>query len=329
MPSDATSLDGPVGRASVGTRAGTIQIGPVLTRLIRSVAAVLGAVIVVFAILRLAPGDPARLLLGPQASSASVAALRSELGLDDPILVQLVSFLGQLAQGDLGTSLLYDRPNLDLILQVFPNTVLLSVAAMAISVAVAVPAGVISALRPGSWMDRLTLTGVLIVQSLPTFWIGIVLIMVFSVSLGWLPTSGSGDWTHLVLPAITLATFQLALLARTIRSGLLEVLAEDYIRAARARGLRRRTVLVGHAARNALLPVVTVLALQFGELLGGAIITEAVFSWPGLGNLAFSAIGARDYPLLQAIVLFSAVLIVLMNLLADALYPVIDPRLRQ
>jgi ABC-type dipeptide/oligopeptide/nickel transport system permease component len=280
-------------------------------------------------ILHLAPGDPADILLGQGATAESIRALRSELGLDQPLVVQLGKFLRRLLQGDLGTSLTFKRPALSLILQALPNTAALAVAAFAISVLCAVPVGVVSASRRGTMVDRVALSGLLVTQSLPTFWIGIILIYVFAVALGWLPTSGSGTWRHLLLPAVTLSTYQLALLARAVRSGMLEVLSEDYIRTAHAKGLSAWQVLTRHAFRNTLIPVVTILTLQLGAVLGGSFITEAVFAWPGIGTLALGAIASRDYPLVLAIVLFSSAMIVALNLLADMIYPLIDPRVRQ
>lgn len=301
-------------------------MGYLLHRLARSLIVTLGAAAVVFAILRLAPGDPALLLLGENASESAVAALRARLGLDQSMPVQLGRFLWSLARGDFGESLTYQRPTIDLVLGALPATATLSVAAFLISVAVAVPAGVASATRRGSAIDRTTLLGVLVSQAMPTFWIGIMLIYFFSVSLRWLPTSGTGTWQHLILPAVTLSTYQLALLARTVRSGMLEVLGEDYIRTARAKGVAPRWVVWGHAFRNTLIQVVTILALQLGGLLAGAVVTETVFAWPGIGSLAIRAILARDYPLVQTLVLFSSALIVGLNLLADALYVLLDPR---
>ncbi len=297
-------------------------------RLLRSVVVVIGAAVVVFAILRLAPGDPALLLLGQDARPEDVEALRRSLGLDQPVPVQLAAFLANAAQGDLGVSLTYRRPAIDLVFQALPATLALSAAALAISIAAAVPVGIISATRRGTVADRFSVLAILFAQSAPPFWIGILLIFVFAVLLRWFPTSGAGGLEHLVLPAVTLATFQLALLARTVRSGMLEVLSEDYIRTARAKGLAPITVLVRHAFRNTLILVVTVLVLQLGSLLAGAITVEAVFAWPGLGTLAIRALSARDYPLVQAIVLFSSFAIVVLGLLADTAYAYLDPRVR-
>jgi len=297
-------------------------------RLVKSLITVVGAAIIVFAILRLAPGDPAQLLLGETATEQAIRALRQRLGLDQPVMVQLGKFLWGLLHGDFGESLSYQRPTLDLIVQAFPATVTLSAAAFLISLVVAVPIGIASATRRGSLLDHATVTGVLVSQAMPTFWIGIMLIFIFAVALRWLPTSGVGTWRHLVLPAVTLATFQLAMLTRIVRSGMLEVLGEDYIRTARAKGLAPRRVLVRHAFRNTLIPVVTILALQLGSLLAGAVITEAVFAWPGIGSLAIRALLARDYPLVQALVLFSSAVIVGLNFLADTAYAILDPRIR-
>lgn len=304
------------------------MIGFLIRRLLRSVVVVTGAAVVVFVILRLAPGDPALLLLGQNARPEDVEELRMSLGLNEPLPVQLMAFLANAARGDFGDSLTYRRPALDLVLQALPATLALSAAAFAISVMVAIPVGIISATRRGTLADHLSVFAILLAQSAPPFWIGILLIFVFSVLLHWFPTSGAGGLQHLVLPAVTLATFQLAVLARTVRSGMLEVLGEDYIRTARAKGLAPITVIVRHAFRNTLILVVTVLVLQLGALLAGAITTEAVFAWPGLGTLAIRALSARDYPLVQAIVLFSSLVIVVLAFLGDVTYAYLDPRVR-
>jgi peptide/nickel transport system permease protein len=298
-------------------------------RLVRSLVVMFGVTTLVFIILRLAPGDPALIILGQNASEEAVAQLRHSIGLDQSIFVQVMRFTLSVARGDLGISLIYQRPALSLVLDAFPATLLLGGAAFLLTIVVAIPAGIGSAIGRGTRTDALLRAAILITQALPTFWIGIMLIYVFAVWLRWLPTSGSGSWAHLILPAITLSTYQWALLTRIVRSGMLEVLQEDYIRTARAKGLHPRHVVLRHAFPNTLIPIVTVIALQLGVMLSGAVITEAVFAWPGIGTLAMGAILARDYPLIQAVVLFSAALVISLNLFADALYTVLDPRTRR
>lgn len=298
-------------------------------RLLRGAAVVLGAATFVFVLLRLSPGDPTVLLLGQNPSESDARALRAMLGLDRSIAAQYLSFLSAIALGDLGRSLIFHRPVVDLVLEALPATVVLALSALAISLLVAVPAGVVMATRQGQPAERLLSATILISQSLPTFWIGIILVMLFAVQLRVLPSSGSGTLAHLVLPAITLSTYQWALLARIVRGGMMEVLEQDYVRTAHAKGLRPRAVLVRHALRNTSIPVVAVAALQLGAMLSGAVVTEAVFAWPGLGALAVSAINARDYPVLQGIVLFSAVMVVSLTLVADLAQAALDPRIRR
>jgi len=302
--------------------------GRIARRLVRSLAAIVGSAGVVFVILRIAPGDPVTLMLGQSATPEAVAALRAQIGLDEPLPLQFLRFLGGLVSGDFGASLTYQRPTIGVVLDAFPNTVLLGTAGFVLAILIAVPVGILSATRRGSWLDKLTEVGVLLGQAVPAFWTAIMLVFALSLGLHLLPTSGSGTWQHLVMPAITVALVQLALLTRIVRAGLLEVLREDYIRTARGKGLPNRAVLWRHAFRNALLPVVTMMALQAGSVLAGSVVTEAVFAWPGIGALAISAIMARDYPLVQTIVLFSSVLIVTANFLADTAYAVLDPRVR-
>lgn len=300
----------------------------VLSRLLRGAMTILGAVLLVFTMLRLAPGDPVFLLLGQNPSEADADALRRMMGLDRAIGVQFLAFVTSLLQGDLGRSLIFHRPVLDLILEALPATAYLALASMTISLLVAIPAGVVMATRRGSAVER-TLTSVILVsQSLPTFWIGIMLVTIFAVQWHLLPSSGAGTLAHLVLPAITLSTYQWALLSRIVRAGMLEVIGQDYIRTAHAKGLPSRAVLLRHSLRNVLIPVVAVVALQLGAIMSGAVVTEAVFAWPGLGTLAVAGINARDYPVLQGIVLFSALIVVALALLADLVQAALDPRIR-
>lgn len=293
--------------------------------------------VLVFSILRLTPGDPATVMLGPQASKEDVQALRQELGLEDPIIVQYGRWLGRLVQGDLGRSI-QTRVRVGPELQKkFANTLWLTTAALLLTVAAGVLVGVLSATRRGSLADRVLTVLTLIGVSMPIFWLGIMLMLLFSLQLRWLPSAGMysprgggfGDLLiHLILPAITLATASVAVVARMTRSTMLDVLGQDYVRTARAKGLAERLVIYRHCLKNAMVPVITVAGVQVGYLLGGAVLTETVFSWPGLGQLLLTAIGARDFPMVQGATLLAATAITLVNLVVDLLYAVLDPRIR-
>ena len=287
----------------------------------------LGVVFVVMLTLDLVPGDAVQLMLGEHATKEAVAQLREYLGLDKPLLVRYVDYLARLAHGDLGRSILQHRPVIDELADTWPATVELTIAALVIATLVGVPAGIVSAIRPNSIFDALARLGSLFGLSMPIFWTGLVMIVLFSLWLPWLPVGGRGSFAHLVLPAIALALPSIAVLARLTRSSVLEVLGEDYVRTARAKGLRERGVVMKHALRNALLPIVTLLGLQAGQLMGGAVLTETVFAWPGLGRLMVKAIFARDYVLLQGAVLVYALAFVVVNLLVDLSYGLLDPRI--
>ena len=273
-------------------------------------------------------GDPVRLMVPEDATERQIAELRHALGLDRSLVVRFTDYLAHALRGDLGPSLRYRKPTLSLILERMPATVELSTAAMAVALLIAIPAGIISAARPGSLLDTVTSTASVAGQALPPFWIGIMLIVLFAVHLGWLPAAGRGSLRHLCLPAITLGLFPMARLTRILRSSLLEVLQEDFIRTARAKGLAELRVLVRHGLRNASIPVLTVAGLTYGNILGGTVITESVFAWPGVGRLALEAVYNRDFPLVQAIVLVVAGIFVLINLLVDLAYGWLDPRIR-
>lgn len=300
----------------------------VIPKLVAAIATLLLAVTIAFFLARLS-GDPARTILGPLASEEQVALKRAELGLDQPLLSQYVSYLGELVRGDLGESLRYGQSNWELIWSRFPASIQLSVAAVAIAVLIGVPLGVFAALKENTIWDRLSVIASLSGQSLPLFWIGLVFILLFSVNLGWFPAGQSGTWKHLVLPAVTLSFFPMARISRLTRSAMTEVLEEGYVTAARARGLRERTVVVVHALRNAALPVVTIIGLQAGALLSGAVTVEFVFAWPGLGTLATQAVSFRDFTLVQAVVVVGALVFVLINLVVDLIYGLVDPRIRE
>lgn len=289
---------------------------------------VVGALTLVFFLIHLVPGDPIEVMLGETASSTDKESLRRELGLDRPLWTQYVDFLARLVAGDLGHSL-YEKGNVShLILARFPATLELTLAAMAVALLIAFPLGILAAVNRGSWLDRLSLSFSLLGLAMPNFWLGPLLMIVFSIELGWLPVSGRGGLSHLILPSLTLGTAMAAILTRMIRSGLLEVIHEDYIQTARAKGLSERKIWLKHALRNALLSVVTIMGLQFGSLLTGSVITETIFTWPGIGRLTIEAIQTRDYPLVQGCILVIALSYLAVNLLTDIFYHVVDPRIR-
>jgi ABC-type dipeptide/oligopeptide/nickel transport system permease component len=300
----------------------------IVRRLLQAIVVLWGISLIVFFLLRLAPSDPITMLLAETASPEQIAAARHELGFDQPVHVQYLLFVEHALQGDLGNSLFYKEPALGVILKALPNTLLLGGVAFALSIAVAVPVGVISALRRDTVWDYLGVGVALVGQATPPYWLGIMLILLFSVTLHILPTSGSFGPEYVVLPAITLAAVLMPIVTRLVRSGMLEVLQEDYVRTARAKGLRERAVVGEHALRNMLIPLITVLGLQLTSLLGGAVIIEQVFAWPGVGRVAVNAITSRDYPIVQASVLVISTAFVLMNLVVDVLYAWLDPRIR-
>jgi len=299
-----------------------------LRRLLLTIPLALGVVLIVTISFDLIPGDPAALILGEFGTPESIAELRTSLGLDRSLPVRFVSYVGEILQGDLGTSIRDRRPVTDILAETLPFTALLSAAAFALVLLVGIPLGVTSASRPGTWVDNLVRVGSLVGLSMPVFWTGIVFVVIFSVYLGWTPVSGSGTWQHLVLPAITLALPSIAVVARMTRSTMLEVLREDFVRTAAAKGVGRRETLYKHTLRNALIPVVTIMGLQLGQMLGGAVLTETVFAWPGVGRLTVFAVFNRDFILMQGLVLVLALVYLLINLLVDLSYGLIDPRVR-
>ncbi len=300
----------------------------VTARIASALVVVLGVACLVFFLIHLVPGDPVEVMLGERASVADREALRQTLGLDRPIAVQLGHYLADLARFDLGTSLHSQRQISAILLERVPATAELALVSLIVAVGLSVPLGVMAAVRKASAWDVGAMSFSMLGVSVPNFVMGPLLILVFSVWLGWLPVSGRGQIAHLVLPAVTLGTALAAILSRMLRSALLEALAEDYVRTARAKGLRPRRIVLRHALRNAALPVITVLGLQLGALLGGAVITEVVFSWPGIGQLTVEAIQRRDYPVLQACVLVISLAYVVVNTLTDLLYAWLDPRIR-
>lgn len=296
-----------------------------VSRLAQALFVLVGVSFAVFALSHLS-GDPVYLMVGPTATQADIDALRQSMGLDRPFLVQYASFLGGVLQGDFGTSLWQHRPALGLVLERFPYTVMLATAALLLALAVALPLGILSAVFRNSILDRLAIGTSLVGQSVPGFWLGLLLILLFSVTLRIFPSSGSGTLMHLVLPTVTLASFTMGRIARLVRTNMLEVLSSDALRTARAKGLSELRVVVKHGLRNAAIPIVTLIGLDASALLGGAVITETIFAWPGLGRLVVQAIGQRDFPLVQAATLCIAVIVVTVNLLVDMSYSLLDPR---
>jgi ABC-type dipeptide/oligopeptide/nickel transport system permease component len=282
----------------------------------------------VFLLAHIVPGDPVRQMLGEDARTEDLQQMRHTLGLDMPIGVQYRHYLSGIAHGDLGESFRFQQPVMRVILARYPATLELAFFALLVCAAIGIPAGLLAAEHPGKPADHVVSAFTLLGLSVPNFALGPILILIFSVVLGWLPVSGRGGLAHLILPAITLGAALAAILTRMVRIAVIEQLSSDYVRTARAKGLSPAAVLFRHAFRNALIPILTILGLQFGTLLAGAIVTETIFSWPGIGRLAVQAIGARDYPLLQGCILLIAVTYVLVNLLTDAVYALVDPRVR-
>jgi peptide/nickel transport system permease protein len=300
----------------------------VARRLVSLIPVLIGVTVVVFSIMHLAPGDPVTIMLGPDAPVEAAEALRARLGLDDPLHVQYLRWLSGVIRGDFGHSIRGHEPVLDAVLRRIPATLELTLAAMMVSLLIAIPAGIISAVKRNSPFDHTSMAVAVFGVSMPVFWLGLMLILIFGFYLGWTPISGRGDIQHLILPAITLGTFQAALIARLTRSSMLEVIRQEYIKTARAKGLVERIVIIKHALKNALIPVVTIVALQLPMLFGGAVITETVFAWPGMGRFMVLSIFNRDFPVVQGIVLIMTILVILANLLADILYTYLDPRIK-
>ena len=296
-------------------------------RLVRAPIAVWLVSTVVFVVMRLS-GDPVPLLLPADAPRSEYARVARELGTDRPLPVQYAVFLGHVVRGDFGRSIHFREPAMRVAIGYLPATVELGLTAFALAVLVAVPVGVVSAVRRNTAVDHAAMAVALVGQSAPTFFLGILFILLLSLKAGLLPTSGRGDWTHLVLPAMTLGAFSMASIARLTRSALLEVLRQDYVRTARAKGLREWRVVVKHAFRNAAVPVLTITGLQLGTLLGASVVTETVFAWPGLGRLAIHSIYNRDYPIVQCVVFLSALVFIVINFVIDLTYGLLDPRIR-
>ena len=287
-----------------------------------------GVSLLVFAAVRTLPGDPARLMAGPEATQAAVDDMRGRLGLDRPLPVQYLAFAGAALQGDLGTSIRSKLPVMNEIMDRLPFTAALAVAAYGLAIVVGVPAGMLGAIHRNRWPDQAAMLLAVAGASVANFWLALLAMNFFAVRLGWLPLLGAGSWPHYVLPAVTLAVLPMALIARMTRSSMIEVIGQDYIRTARAKGLARSVVYRRHALRNALIPIVTIVGLNFGGLLGGAVVTESVFNWPGIGRLLIDSVRYRDYPTIQGVTLVAVVAVVGMNLLADLLIAALNPRIR-
>ena len=297
-------------------------------RLVFSIPILVLISVIVFAIMHILPRDPVKIMLSGQPVSGDVVErLREEYGLDKPLYRQYLDFAGGAITGDLGNSIRTNRPVLDEIITQLPSTLQLALAAMLIAISIGVVSGVLAAIRQGTWVDAGSMLFALIGVSMPGFWLALLLMLIFSFRLGWFPSVGSGSLRHLVLPAIVLGVGEAGVIARMVRANMVEVLRQEYVTVARAKGLAYRTVIVRHALRNALIPVVTVLGLQFGFMLGGAVIVETVFARPGIGRLAVDSILAKDYPMVQGVVLFSAVIYVFVNLIVDISYAWFDPRI--
>ncbi|MBW2015762.1 MAG: ABC transporter permease [Deltaproteobacteria bacterium] len=300
----------------------------VVKRLISTIPVLIGISIMLFFMLRALPGDPAQVLAGQMATQEDIQLIRTQLGLDRPIYIQYATFFWRLIRFDLGRSARTQNPVILEIWARLPNTIILAVIAITLACLFGIPAGIISAVRPYSVLDYFVTAATLFGISMPVFWLGLMLVVVFSVLLHWLPAGGTGSWKHLILPSITLSAFVVAFIARMTRSSMLEVLSQDYTTTARSKGLKEKVVIIKHALKNALIPIITVVGLQFGMLLGGAVLTETVFAWPGLGRLIVDSILARDYPVIQGAILIFGLLYILVNLIVDVIYAFVDPRIR-
>ncbi|HWO74685.1 MAG TPA: nickel ABC transporter permease [Bacillus sp. (in: firmicutes)] len=298
----------------------------IIRRLLQMIPVLLGVTFVVFLIMQMVPGDAAMLVAGEGASDEQVEAIREELGLNRPLIIQYIDYVGSVLQGDLGTSIRTDRPVLDEIMVRLPITIELAFWSIVITIALGVFAGVIAATKQNSFSDVGLMIVSLIGVSLPNFWLGLMLIIYFSVELGWFPVAGWGSFAHVILPALTLGTGGAAIVARMTRSSMLEVIRQDYIRTAKAKGVRQRLIIYKHALKNALIPVITVVGLQFGALLGGTVLTESVFAINGVGRLIIDAIRMRDLPLVQGSILFVSVIFVIVNMVVDISYRMLNKR---
>jgi len=300
----------------------------IIKKIIMMVPVVIGMTVIVFLLLHLSPGDPVDLIAGPRATPEVIENIKIRLGLDKPLIVQYFKFLFNLLRGDLGTSILQQRPVVTIIKETLPVTLELGLASIIISFVIAIPLGIMAAVHRNTWKDYASMSGALIAMSVPTFWLGLLLIYFFAYKLRWFPISGYGTWKHLVLPLMAISFTGVAVTARMVRSSMLEVIRQDYIRTARSKGLAEKVVINGHALKNALIPVVTMLGLRIGWIIGGSVIIEIVFARPGLGRLMINAIYARDYPIVQGAMVVLTSSIIIGNMIADILYLIVDPRIK-
>ncbi|MFW6421230.1 MAG: ABC transporter permease [Candidatus Bipolaricaulota bacterium] len=304
------------------------MIGYLVRRFAQVVVVAFLVSIMVFFVIRMMPGDPARLLAGMEATQEQLELVREKYGLNEPLFVQYQIFLTKSLQGDLGQSLNYREPVIQLLWRRFKNSLQLIVFGLGLAFATGITFGVIAGVKDRTVFDYFTMGAAVVGVSLPQFWLGLMLMLLFSVQLGWLPTSGSGSFRHLVLPSLTIAITYIAINARVTRSSMLDVLSEDYVTTARSKGLREWKVLIKHALRNALIPIVTIMGLQIGGMLMGLVVVETVFSWPGVGRLLIDSIGYRDYPVMQAVMIYGTVGVLMVNFLVDVAYAFIDPRIQ-
>jgi ABC-type dipeptide/oligopeptide/nickel transport system permease component len=300
----------------------------VFNRLLQAIPVLLGVIIITFVLMYIIPGDPVVSMVGERYSEETVQQLRQELHLDDPLPLQFLRYVGNVLQGNFGNSFITGEPVAALIIEKFPNTMMLAITAMFFAILIGLTAGIMSSVHPGSFMDRGIMVLALAGISAPVFWVGLILVLVVGVMLQWLPPTGFGGMEYLILPALTLGLRSAAYLARLTRATMLDVLSHDYIRTARSKGLPEWKVFIKHAFPNTLIPVITIIGTDFGSYLSGAVLTESIFGWPGIGRLALEAIMKRDFPVIQGTVLIMAIMFVLMNVLVDLLYGVVDPRIR-
>ena len=297
-------------------------------RLICMIPVILGVTLLVFFIMNLAPGDPAQIILGEQATPEQIAELRTQMGLDKPLIVQYINYILKLLHGDFGTSYSSGKSVTNEIFACFPYTVKLTLVAAVVSILLALPLGILAAIKQNSWVDNLSMIISLIGVSMPIFWLALMLILVFALKLGWFPVYGAESWKSIVLPAISLGFMNMASIARTTRSSMVETIRQDYIRTAYAKGLDKHKIIMHHAFRNGMLPTITVIGLGIGSMLGGSVLTETVFAWPGVGRLMIQAINGRDTPMVMGCIVLMTVCFSFVNLIVDLLYGAVDPRVR-
>lgn len=300
----------------------------IIKRILYMIPVILGVTLLVFFIMHLAPGDPAQLILGENASAEQIAALKKSMGLDKPLVIQYLNYLLGLLQGNLGTSYASGTSVTNEIMARFPYTITLTLVAAVMSILLALPLGILAAVKQNTWVDNTSMVVSLIGVSMPIFWLALMLILLFSLKLGWFPVYGAASWKSIVLPAVSLGFMNMASISRTTRSSMVETLRQDYIRTAYAKGLSKRTIILRHAFRNGMLPTITVIGLEIGQMLGGSVLTETVFAWPGVGRLMIQSINSRDTPMVMGCIVLMTVCFSVVNLVVDLLYGAVDPRVR-